>query len=152
MSREELNQLKVENSVYFFKLAYTQKDLAEKVLKFFKEHSELRLKAQNGKIMKRVTTVTPLMNEDMTLKEQPDLTGTDTETFQAYILVTDFSHVKTSKSSLTSDVRRSAADKKVMSVKDILKESCREKSSLGVEAGSDTAENIVVKTEKVFLE
>ena len=151
MSREELNQLKVENSVYFFKLAYTQKDLAEEVLKFLEEHSELRLKAQNGKIMKCVTTVTPSMNEDMTLKKQPDLIRTDTETFQAYILVTDFSHVETPKSSLTSDVRKSTADKKVMSVKDILRGSCREKSSLDVEAGSDTAENIIVKTEKAFL-
>ena len=128
MSREELNQLKVENSVYFFKLAYTQKDLAEEVLKFLEKHSELRLKAQNRKIMKHVTTVTPSMNEDMTLKEQPDLTGTDMKTFQTYILVTDFSHIETSKLSLTPDVRRSAADKKVMSAKDILRGSCREKS------------------------
>ena len=106
--------------------------------------------------MKCVTTATPLMNEDMTLKKQSDLTETDTETFQAYTLVTDFSHVKTSKSSLTSDVRKSAADKKVMSVKNILRESCREKSSLSIKAGSDInmceVNDIVVKAEKAFLE
>ena len=96
------------------------------------------------------------MNKDMTLKKQSDLTGTDTETFQAYTVVTDFSHIETSKSSLTSDVRKFTADKRVMSVKNILRGSCREKSLLNIEAGSDISmhevNDIIVRMKKAFLE
>ncbi|MCJ1260060.1 hypothetical protein MMC24_007900 [Lignoscripta atroalba] len=96
------------------------------------------------------------MNEDATLKEQLGSAGTDTETFKAYTLVTDFPDIETLKSSLTPShtLPKSVTSKKAKSAKEILG---AEKSTIGIEASMNISkkgdkDDIITKTEKAFQE